>query len=61
MLQGQTPGAWRGCGETGAADRSAHIVLLAQGKVVVQIRAFPEAKLTKDDVLKLAASLRPAP
>ncbi len=60
LRPGPTPGTWQGCAEIGN-DRNAHVVMLARGRIVVQIRAFPEANLTKEDVLKIAASLRPAP
>jgi hypothetical protein len=61
MQRGQTPGAWVGCAQQTPNDRQAHVVMLTRGNILVQIRAFPEAKITREDILKIAASLRPAP
>ncbi|HLF78196.1 MAG TPA: hypothetical protein VJB57_11980 [Dehalococcoidia bacterium] len=61
VVRGQTPGQWLACAQDTPTDRQAHFLVVARGNVVIHVRAFPEAKLTKEDVLKIAASLRPAP
>jgi hypothetical protein len=51
-------GAWLACVRPGA---DVHVVLILRDAVLIQLRAFPEAGLGKDEVLKIAASMRQMP
>ena len=57
---GPSPGSWLVCAQETPNDRQIHVVIMARGNVLVQIRAFHESNLTRQDVLRLADSLRPA-
>ena len=53
-----SPEAWLVCPRQHPADRDLHVAFVSRGNVIVEIRAFPEANVTKEDVLRMAASLR---
>ena len=58
--RGPSPGSWLICAQRTPGDRQVHVVMMARGNVLVQIRAFHESNLTRQDVLRLADSLKPA-
>jgi hypothetical protein len=60
LTPGPAPGEWLGCAQTSPNDRRVHTLLMAVDNVLVRVHAFPEANLTREDMLKLAASLGPA-
>ncbi|HLF79742.1 MAG TPA: hypothetical protein VJB57_19850 [Dehalococcoidia bacterium] len=59
LYAGDNAREWLGCVETGPA-KNIHVLLLTRGDVLIEIHAFPESGLTKDDVLRMAASLTEA-
>jgi len=45
------------CPADGPPGLDIHTAYLAKGELFIEIKAFPEARVTRDDILKLAASL----
>ena len=45
------------CPADGPPGLDIHTAYLAKGEILIEIKAFPEARVTRDDILKIAASL----
>ncbi len=61
LNRGPTPGVWMVCAQVDPDEVKSHVAFFASGDVIVQVRAFPEANISREDFLKMAASFRPAP
>ncbi len=50
--------AWPVCLQESPFALNLHTVLLTEGSLLIEIQGFPDTGVTKDDVLRIAASLR---
>jgi len=59
LSRGSSLNEWLACAQKGPTDRDVHVLFLIRGNLLIQIKAFPEAGITREQILEVAASLSP--
>ena len=61
LSPGDQPGEWLACIEQRNPKREVMYFLLARGRLMIEISAFPESGVSKEELIRLAASLTEVP
>ncbi len=54
---GDDLGTWYVCASNGPGGRAAHAAFFAHENIIVEIKAFPESGISKDDIIRIASSI----